>query len=84
MIERLFWFILGLFGLQRKEDAEKERAKITKENMELRAENAGIKKEQEIKDEQARDAQRWEEAEKEGDTKKKYDILRDDFDGDPD
>lgn len=82
----IFWFLMGkLFGIYRKNKTEEELYEAKKENIELKAEAAGQQVEREIEKENAEREAEWAEAERANDTRRKYEILKRDFDnGDSD
>jgi hypothetical protein len=78
----LGWLVGKLVGKKKEREAEERYAAARKENIELRAENAGLRVVKEIGDEEAEVRKEWEEAERNDDTRAKYEILKRDFGGD--
>ncbi len=78
----LGWLIGKLIGKKKENETEERYARARKENLELRAENAGLRVVKEIEDEEEKVRTEWEKAEEKNDTRKKYEILKRDFDGD--
>lgn len=72
----LGWFLGKLFGKIREREYEKKYARAKKENLELRAQNTGLRVMKETEDQERRVKEEWENA----DTKEKYKILKRDFD----
>ena len=79
----LGWLVGKLAGKKKESEIEERYVAATKENVELRAENAGLRVVREIDDEETEVRTEWEEAEKNNDTRRKYEILKRDF-GDDD
>lgn len=78
----LGWLVGKLIGKKKESEIEERYAAARKENIELRAENAGLRVVKEIGDEEEKVRKEWEEAEKNDDTRAKYEILKRDFGGD--
>ncbi|MCI0480416.1 MAG: hypothetical protein L0213_02365 [Candidatus Dadabacteria bacterium] len=78
----LGWLIGKLIGKKKENETEERYVEARKENIELRAENAGLRVIKAVEDEEEKVRTEWEEAEEKNDTRRKYEILKRDFDGD--
>ncbi len=78
----LGWLVGKLISKKKESEIEERYAEARKENVELRAENAGLRVVREIEGEETEVRKEWEEAEENNDTRKKYEILKRDFGGD--
>ena len=78
----LGWLVGKLIDKKKESEIEERYAAARKENVELRAENAGLRVVREIEDEEENVRKEWEEAEENNDIHKKYEILKRDFGGD--
>lgn len=76
----LGWLIGKLIGKKKENETEERYARARKENLELRAENAGLRVIKAVEDEEENVRTEWEEAEEKNDTRRKYEILKRDFD----
>jgi hypothetical protein len=76
------WLLGKLVGKKKENVIEERYAEARKENIELRAENAGLRVIKAVEDEEERVRAEWEEAEEKNDIRKKYEMLKRDFDGD--
>jgi hypothetical protein len=76
----LGWLIGKLIGKKKEIETEERYARAKKENIELRAENAGLRVIKDVEDEEDDVRKEWEEAEEKNDTRRKYEILKRDFD----
>lgn len=74
------WIIGRLLGKESEKKAQEKYARARKENLELTAENAGLRVRKEIEDSEAEIKDKWEEAEEKGDTDARFKILKRDFD----
>lgn len=77
----LGWIIGKVIGMKKESETEERYVEAKKENIELRAENAGLRVIKEIEDEEEKVRAEWEEAGEKNDTRKKYEILKRDFGG---
>ena len=76
IITSLLGWILGkVFGLVKQNQTEKKYVDAMKENLELRAQNAGLWKRKGLEQKEKRIEEEWEEA----DEDKKFEILKRDF-----
>jgi membrane protein YqaA with SNARE-associated domain len=73
------WLLGKLFGKGKERRLEQKYAETRKENLELKAQNAGLRVTKQVKDEERKFKEDWEVA----DDKKRYEILKRDF-NDPD
>lgn len=78
----LGWIISKLIGKKKENETEERYVEERKENIELRAENAGLRVIKAVEDEEEKVRTEWEEAKEKNDTRRKYEILKRDFDGD--
>lgn len=78
----LGWIIGKLIGKKKENETEERYVEERKENIELRAENAGLRVIKAVEDEEEKVRTEWEEAKEKNDTRRKYEILKRDFDGD--
>jgi len=78
----LGWLIGKLVGKKKESEVEERYAEAKRESIELRAENAGLRVIKEVGDEETEVRKEWEEAERNDDTRAKYEILKRDFGGD--
>lgn|GEM_PF-2319788 len=76
----LGWLIGKIIGKKKENETEERYARARKENIELRAENAGLRVIKDVEDEEEKVRTEWEEAEEKNDTRRKYEILKRDFD----
>ena len=76
------WIIGRVAGKGNEKKAEEKYARARKENLELKAENTGLRVRKSIEDSEAEVRKKWEEAEDKGDTNSRYEILKRDFDND--
>ena len=78
IIASLFgWVLAKLLGKEKERKLEKRYAEARKENLELRAKNAGLRVIKRIEDEERSLREDWENADEE----ERYAILKRDFDG---
>ena len=70
------WVLSKVFGLVKENQAEKKYVDAVKDNLELRAQNAGLWKRREVEQKERDINNKWEEA----DQDEKYNILKRDFD----
>lgn len=82
IVSVLGWLIGKLIGKKKESETEEMYAEARKENIELRAENAGLRMIKAVEDEEEKVRTEWEEAGEKNDTRRKYEILKRDFDGD--
>jgi len=76
----LGWLIGKIIGKKKENETEERYARARKENIELRTENAGLRVIKDVEDEEEKVRTEWEEAEEKNDTRRKYEILKRDFD----
>ena len=69
------WILSKVFGLVKDNQTEKKYVDAMKENLELRAQNAGLWKRHQIEQQELNTKKEWEEA----DQHEKYKILKRDF-----
>lgn len=69
------WVLAKVFGLVRENQIEKKYVQSEKENLELRAENSGLRKRKEVREKEDDVKKQWEEA----DAEERYKILKRDF-----
>lgn len=75
----LGWLLSKLFWRRKERELEKKYAETRKENLELKAQNAGLRVKKQVEDEERRINEDWENSSND----EKYDMLKRDFD-DPD
>lgn len=78
----LGWLVGKLISKKKESEIEERYTEARKENVELKAENAGLRVVKAVEDEEENVRKEWEEAEENNDTRKKYEILKRDFGGD--
>lgn len=80
IVASLFGWLLGkLLGKRKERELEKKYAEAYKENLELKAQNAGLRVKKKVEDEEWRVEEDWENSNND----QKYEMLKRDFD-DPD
>ncbi len=75
----LGWLLGKLFGKRKERELEKKYANAHKENLELRADNTGLRVRKSLEDRERQVKENWENSGND----EKYDLLKRDFD-DPD
>ena len=72
----LGWLLGKLFGKRKERELEKKYAETRKENLELKAQNAGLRVAKQVEDEERRIKEEWENSSND----EKYEMLKRDFD----
>jgi len=71
----LGWVLGKVFGMAKESRTEKKYADAMKENLELRAQNAGLWKRKELEEKETKLEEEWENSDEE----RKFEILKRDF-----